>query len=66
MQGRAGKVIGLRRFEIGLRGFGRRADEGVHREGGRGEGTSYPIAFGVAYHASKHDAHHVTEPVCSV
>ena len=30
-------MVGLRSFETGLRGFGRRAAEGVQQEGGRGE-----------------------------
>ena len=32
-----GKVVGLRGFETGLRGFGRRGGQGVQQEGGRGE-----------------------------
>ena len=32
-----GKVVGLRGFETGLRGFGRLGSQGVQQEGGGGE-----------------------------
>ena len=42
----AGKVVGLRTLKTGLRGFGRRAGDGVHREEGREEGKPSSLKGG--------------------
>ena len=54
LQGSAGKVFGLRGFETGLRGFGRRAGEGVQR---RGVGGRKPPPI----EGSKHSDHGSTD-----
>ena len=46
MQASAAKVIRLRTLKTGLRGFDLEGQNGVHREGGRGEGTS-PLKRGL-------------------